>query len=59
MPDCDGHSMADAETIAQTSVHAYNEGRKDNIKGDNEAGNSGQPYAPDEADNLEMPAEKQ
>lgn len=59
MPDCDGNSKADAETIPQTSLHAYKEGGKGDIKGDNEAANSSQPNAPDEADKLQLRAEKQ
>ncbi len=59
MPDCDGDTKADAETILQTSLHAYQEGRKDDIKGDNEATNSSQPNAQGEADKLQLPAQRQ
>jgi hypothetical protein len=34
MPDPDGNIKADEETLPQTSLHAYKEGRKEEIKGD-------------------------
>jgi hypothetical protein len=34
MPDEQGNTKADEETIPQTSLHAYKEPRTDDIKGD-------------------------
>ncbi|HWE14174.1 MAG TPA: hypothetical protein VG365_11705 [Solirubrobacteraceae bacterium] len=34
MPDPEGNTLADAETVPQTSQHAYKEGRKDDVAGD-------------------------
>lgn len=34
MPDTEGNTKADEETIAGTPLHAYKEGRKDDVKGD-------------------------
>jgi hypothetical protein len=34
MPDPDGNTTADEETIPQTSQHAYKEGRKEDVAGD-------------------------
>ena len=34
MPDNDGTTEADDETIPDTSLHAYREARKDDISGD-------------------------
>lgn len=37
MPDKDGASKAGEETTPDTSLHAYKEGRKDDVSGDAEA----------------------
>lgn len=34
MPDEDGQSKADAQTLPKTSLHAYKEGREDDVDGD-------------------------
>lgn len=34
MPDRDGNTKADEETIPQTSLHAHSDSRKEDIKGD-------------------------
>ena len=34
MPDKDGNTKADSETIPDSSLHAYGDGRKEDIKGD-------------------------
>jgi hypothetical protein len=34
MPDQQGNTTADEETIPQTSQHAYKEGRKEDVAGD-------------------------
>lgn len=34
MPDKDGATKADEETTPDTSLHAYKEGRKDDVSGD-------------------------
>jgi hypothetical protein len=34
MPDPDGNTKAEEETLPQTPLHAYKEGRKEDIKGD-------------------------
>ncbi|MEA2161313.1 MAG: hypothetical protein QOD66_3693 [Solirubrobacteraceae bacterium] len=41
MPDPDGHTAADEETVPQTSLHAYKEGREEDVKGDVEKLKSG------------------
>jgi hypothetical protein len=34
MPDLKGNTKADEEALPDTSLHAYKEGRKDDVKGD-------------------------
>ena len=34
MPDPEGNTTADEETVPETSLHAYKEGRKDDVAGD-------------------------
>ena len=34
MPDPQGNTAADEETLPETSQHAYKEGRKDDVAGD-------------------------
>ena len=34
MPDEDGHVQADEETLPKTPLHAYKEGREDDVQGD-------------------------
>jgi hypothetical protein len=34
MPDLKGNTKADEEALPATSLHAYKEGRKDDVKGD-------------------------
>ena len=36
MPDADGKSLADEETTPDTPLHAYREGREEDMKGDTE-----------------------
>ena len=36
MPDKDGNTKADSETIPATSLHAHSDGRKEDIKGDSD-----------------------
>jgi hypothetical protein len=43
MPDPKGNTGADEETIPQTSLHAYKEGREEDIKGDNDKLDSDDP----------------
>lgn len=34
MPDSDGESAAPEETVPNTSLHAYKDGREEDVKGD-------------------------
>lgn len=43
MPDPDGGTKADEETLPETPLHAYKEGREEDIKGDTEKLNSDDP----------------
>jgi hypothetical protein len=63
MPDKDGESKASEETTPDTPLHAYKEGRGDDVKGDTDALEStdrekhqGEPYGEDE---LSLPHEKE
>jgi hypothetical protein len=63
MPDLDGNTKADDDTTPDTSLHAYKEGRKDDIKGDADKLESNEPEDQKlsvlEGDGeLELPAEK-
>ncbi len=52
MPDPDGNTKADEETIAGSPLHAYKEGREEDVKGDAEALQSSDPEK-QQQDNLE------
>jgi hypothetical protein len=43
MPDKDGNAKAGEETTPDTSLHAYKEGRKDDVSGDADALESNDP----------------
>lgn len=43
MPDKDGTSQAGQETTPDTPLHAYKEGRKDDVSGDADALESNEP----------------
>jgi hypothetical protein len=43
MPDKDGNTNASEETTPNTSLHAYKEGRKDDVSGDSDALESNDP----------------
>jgi hypothetical protein len=43
MPDPDGSTTADPETVPDTSQHAYKEGRQEDIAGDGEKLQSNDP----------------
>ncbi len=63
MPDKDGNTKADEETIPDTPLHAYKEGRKDDVSGDADALESNEPHkqqqhALEGDDELELPHEK-
>lgn len=63
MPDQDGKTQADDATTPDTSLHAYKEGRKDDVSGDGDKLESNQPEDQQqgalEGDNeLSLPHEK-
>ena len=43
MPDSEGNTKADEDPTTGTSLHAYKEGREEDVKGDTEALNSNDP----------------
>ena len=43
MPDSKGNTGADADTLPDTSLHAYKDGREDDIKGDSDKLDSDDP----------------
>lgn len=43
MPDKDGNTKADSETIPQTSLHTHSDGRNEDIKGDSDKLDSDDP----------------
>ena len=43
MPDEDANKAADAETVPKTSLHAYGEGREEDVEGDVEKLKSSDP----------------
>lgn len=43
MPDRDGITKAGENTVPETSLHAYKEGREEDVKGDTEKLNSDDP----------------
>jgi hypothetical protein len=63
MPDLKGNTKADEEALPDTSLHAYKEGRKDDVKGDadklesNDPGNHQGPELEGD-DELDISAEK-
>ncbi len=64
MPDLDGNTQADETVIPDTSLHAYKEGRKDDVKGDADKLESSDPGDQQASelegdDELELPHEKQ
>ncbi len=63
MPDSEDKTGADEETIPQTSLHGYKEGRKEDIKGDTDALQSNEPHKQQQdvlegEDELDLPHEK-
>jgi hypothetical protein len=63
MPDQDGNTKADEATTPDTSLHAYKEGRKDDVSGDAEALASNDPNKQQQdtlegEDELSLPHEK-
>jgi len=43
MPDQDGNAKVDEETLPDSSLHAYKEGRKEDVSGDADALESNDP----------------
>ena len=43
MPDRDGNTKADSKTVPETSLHAYGDSRKEDIKGDSDKLDSDDP----------------
>ncbi len=63
MPDKDGNATASEEELPQTSLHAYKEGRKEDVSGDADAleTNDPQEHSQDRIegeDELPLPHEK-
>jgi hypothetical protein len=63
MPDQDGNATADEETTPDTPLHAYKEGRKDDVSGDADALESNEPEKQQQDtlegdDELSLPHEK-
>ncbi len=63
MPDQDGKTQADDETTPDTSLHAYKEGRKEEVSGDADKLESNKPEdqqqeAVEGDDELSLPHEK-
>lgn len=63
MPDKDGNTKADDETTPDTSLHAYKEGRKDDVSGDADKLESNKPEDQKQGvlegdDELSLPHEK-
>lgn len=63
MPDKDGNTKASGETTPDTSLHAYKEGRKDDVSGDSDAVESNDPAKQQQdvlegEDELRLPHEK-
>jgi hypothetical protein len=63
MPDKDGKTRASEETVPNTSLHAYKEGRTEDVSGDSDALESNDPAKQQqdalEGDNeLSLPHEK-
>jgi hypothetical protein len=63
MPDRDGNTTADAEKAPDTPLHAYKEGRKDDVSGDADALESNDPKQQQQdtlegEDELSLPHEK-
>jgi hypothetical protein len=63
VPDTEGNAKADEETIAGSPLHAYKEGREEDVKGDTEALQSSDPQKQQQEnlegdDELSLPHEK-
>ncbi len=63
MPDPEGNTKADEDAIPDSSLHAYKEGRKEDVKGDADKLESNEPKdqqasALEGDDELDLPAEK-
>jgi hypothetical protein len=63
MPDKDGNTKASEETTPDTPLHAYKEGRKDDVSGDSDALESNDPAKQQQKklegdDELTLPHEK-
>ncbi len=63
MPDPDGNTKADEETIPQTPLHGYKEGRRYDVKGDTDKLESNDPKDQQQSDlegedELELHPEK-
>jgi hypothetical protein len=63
MPDPDGKTKADEEALPDTPLHAYKDGRKDDVKGDADKLESTDPHNQQQSeleseDELELGAEK-
>lgn len=63
MPDRDGNTKADDKTTPDTPLHAYKEGRKDDVSGDADALESNDPGKQQQStlegeDELSLPHEK-
>jgi hypothetical protein len=63
MPDKDGKTKPDDETTPDTSLHAYKEGRKDDVSGDADKLESNEPADQQQDvlegdDELSLPHEK-
>jgi hypothetical protein len=63
MPDLDGNTKADEETLPSTPLHAYKEGRDEDVSGDADALESNDPSrqqadALEGEDELELPHRK-
>ncbi|HSO99676.1 MAG TPA: hypothetical protein VLP43_12050 [Solirubrobacteraceae bacterium] len=61
MPDRDGNVKASEETVPDTSLHAYKEGRRDEVKGDVDKLESTDPHDHQDYEGegeLELPKQK-
>lgn len=63
MPDREGNTKASEDAIPETSLHAYKEGRKDDVSGDADALESNDPKDQQQSslegdDELDLPHEK-
>jgi hypothetical protein len=63
MPDREGNTKASEDAIPETSLHAYKEGRKDDVSGNADALESNDPKDQQQSslegdDELDLPHEK-